>query len=94
VFGHANVPGYALLPWADRCIVNIRALGVFVCSREFPRLLLWLSAWLLASYLLVWTLDLRGPRAAMLPLLGLLWVLPWIAAARRRAIARLLRYRW
>lgn len=94
VFGHANLPGYSLLRWYDRCILNIRALWAFVCSQEFPRLLLWLSAWLLASHLLGWSFDLRGPRAAVLPLLGLLWVLPWIAAARRRAIARLLCYRW
>jgi hypothetical protein len=91
---HNSLPGYNQLPWWTRRYIDARSLGAFVCSRQCARLALWLTAWLLASYLLVWRLDLQGPAAAAPPLLALLWLLPWVAHARRREVARLLRYRW
>jgi len=94
VFRHRDVPGYCQLPWLTRCRVNVQALLALLCSRPFVRVVLWLAAWLLGSYVLVWTHDLGGPAAAIPPLLALVWVLPWMARARRAEIARLLGYRW
>jgi hypothetical protein len=94
VFRHGDLPGYQQLPWTTRCRINSLALYAFMGSRQFVRLSLWLIVWLLISYLLIWHYDLRGPLAATLPLLALLWVLPYCAQARRNAIARLLNYRW
>jgi len=94
VFRHSDLPGYSQLPWPTRCRVNTQALRAFIGSRRFVRLSLWLIAWLLGSYLLVWTCDLQGPAAATPPLLALLWVLPWCAHARRSEVARLLHNRW
>ena len=94
VFRHSDLPGYQQLPWTTRCRINARALCTFIGSRQFVRLSLWLIVWLLASYLLVWHHDLYGPLAATLPLLALLWVLPYCAHARRNNIARLLQHRW
>jgi hypothetical protein len=94
VFRHSELPGYAQLPWTTRCRINAEALLAFIGSRSCARLTLWLIAWLLASYLLVWHYDLRGPAAATLPLLALLWVLPWCARVRRSEVARLLQHRW
>jgi hypothetical protein len=94
VFRHHDVPGYCQLPWLTRCRVNVQALLALLCSRRFVRVMLWLAAWLLGSYVLVWTHDLGGPAAAIPPLLALVWVLPWMARARRAEIARLLGYRW
>jgi hypothetical protein len=94
VFCHHELPGYAQLPWTTRCLINVRALLAFIGSRSCARLTLWLIAWLLASYLLVWHFDLQGPAAATPPLLALLWVLPCCAQARRREVARLLGDRW
>jgi len=94
VFRHSDLPGYMQLPWTTRCHINGRALWAFIGSRQFVRLSLWLTVWLLGSYLLIWHFDLHGPPAAMLPLLALLWVLPYFAHARRNAIAHLLQHRW
>jgi len=94
VFRHAELPGYMQLPWTTRCYINARALCGYIASRQFGRLSLWLTAWLLGTYLLIWQYDLYGPIAAMPPLLALLWVLPCFAHARRKAIAELLQQRW
>jgi hypothetical protein len=94
VFHHGDLPGYQQLPWITRCRINWRALCAFIGSHRFIQLSLWLTVWLLSSYLLIWHYDLHGPLAAALPLLALLWVLPYCAHARRNAIARLLNHRW
>lgn len=94
VFRHGDLPGYQQLPWITRWHINARALLAFIGSRQFVRLSLWLTVWLLGSYLLIWHYDLSGPLAAMLPSLALLWVLPCFAHARRKAVARLLQHRW
>jgi hypothetical protein len=94
IFHHADLPGYMQLPLTTRCYIDARALWAFIGSRQFVRLGLWLTVWLLGSYLLIWHYDLHGPIAAALPSLALLWVLPCFAHARRNAIARLLEHRW
>ena len=93
-FATVSLPGYTQLPWTTRCRINVQALLAFTGSRQFVRLSLWLTAWLLGSYLLIWHYDLQGPAAATPPMLALLWVLPWFAHARRSAVARLLGHRW
>jgi hypothetical protein len=91
---HGGVPGYAQLPWGTRCYLNLRALRQFLCSGECLRICFYLVIWLLAAQLLIWTRDLHGPSAAAPGLLASVWLWPWIASARRRRIAVLLRHRW
>jgi hypothetical protein len=91
---HGDVPGYVLLPWHTRLQLNLRTLVLFLCSGECLRLSAYLTIWLLACQLLIWTRDLRGPAAAAPGMLAAVWVWPWLASARRRRIAALLNYRW
>ena len=91
---HSQLPGYAMLPRRTRLDLNVRALLAFLWSAEALRLIGYLSVWLLASQVLIWEKDLFGPIAAALPMSAALWLWPWLAAARRRHIARLLHYRW
>ncbi len=91
LLAHNNLPGYSTLPWVTRCGLNLRALGGFVHSGEFLRLLVYLLVWLLAGFNIVWQLDLYNAAAALPVLLACLWVWPWLADARRRWIYRLLR---
>jgi hypothetical protein len=91
---HQELPGYALMPWTTRCGLNVRALGCFLGSGEFLRLVLYLLVWLLAGFNLVWWKDLHDSAAALPLLLACLWVWPWVAVARRRWIHRLLGGRW
>ena len=92
--GHGNVPGYMALPWHTRCYLNIRALEYFLVSVECLRLSLYLTVWMLAAQILIWTKDLDGPAAAAPGLSAAVWVWPWIASARRRRLTALLHHRW
>jgi hypothetical protein len=91
---HGDVPGYMLLPWYTRLQLDLRALVQFMFSGEGLRLAAYLAIWMLAAQLLIWTRDLRGPAAAAPGMLAAVWVWPWLASARRRRIAAILRYRW
>lgn len=91
---HGDMPGYVLLPWYTRWHLNFRALELFLQSGECLRLALYLTIWLLAAQILIWTQDLHGPAAAAPGMLAALWLWPWLASARRRRIATLLRHRW
>ena len=94
ILQHHNVPGYDLLPWLVRMRLNLVALGHFVGSLECLRLVLCLTVWLLAGFNLVWVNDLRGWHVSLPLLLASSWVWPWLAAARRRWLHRLMGQRW
>jgi hypothetical protein len=94
VAAHADVPGYRQLPAAARIRLNVLSLACFLGSAACARVFCALGTWLLVTYILIWSHDLRGPAAAALPSSALLWLLPWVAAIRRRQIARLLGGRW
>ena len=94
VLQHGELPGYQLLPWHTRTRLNLHALALFICSTECLRLVLYFTVWQLAAYTLVWQLDWRQAAAIMPQSLAGLWVLPWLADARRRYIDRLLGGRW
>jgi hypothetical protein len=94
VAAHGDVPGYDQLPPVMRLRLNTMAFIRFLGSAACVHLLCALGTWLLVTYILIWTNDLRGPVAAALPSAALLWLLPWLAAIRRRQIARLLGGRW
>jgi hypothetical protein len=89
-FRHSDLEGYQALSWVQRCAVNMRALGAFLCSGECLRLVLYLLVWLLAGFNIVWQLDLRDSAAALPLLLACLWLWPWVASARRRWVHRIL----
>ena len=91
---HREVPGYCQLPWHSRCHLNVLSFIVFLRSVACLRVLCAAVTWLLVSYIVVWTNDLRGFWAAVLPSAALIWLLPWLAAIRRRQIAALLGNRW
>ena len=94
LFGHQHVPGYQHLSWPQRQRLNALALAGFLRSGECLRLLLWLVVWGLLAQILIWRLDL-AIRQAVWPLsVAAVWVWPWLASARRRWIARLLKNRW
>jgi hypothetical protein len=94
IWHHGNLPGYRQCPWHTRCLLNLRSLVCTVLSIEFLRLNLYLILWLLAGFHLVWHFDLHGT-AATFPLLSAsVWLLPWVAAARRRRVHALLGGRW
>ena len=89
-----SLENLAQLDWLQRCLLNARALGKLTLSLEFSRMLLWLTAWLLASYNLIWLCGWREVDAVIMAAGGLLWLLPWLATVRRRHIATLLGNRW
>jgi len=91
---HGDVPGYGVMPWYTRWQLNYRALEAFLQSGECLRLALYLTIWLLVAQILIWMQDLHGPAAAAPGMLAALWLWPWLASARRRHIAILLRHRW
>lgn len=91
---HGEVPGYSQLPWHSRCKLNVLAFVVFLRSAACLHMLCAAVAWLLVSYILVWTHNLRGFAATALPSTALFWLLPWLAAIRRRQIGVLLDNRW
>lgn len=91
---HGDVPGYGVMPWCTRWQLNYRALEAFLQSGECLRLALYLTIWLLVAQILIWMQDLHGPAAAAPGMLAALWLWPWLASARRRHIAILLRHRW
>lgn len=92
--GHGNLPGYRQLGALERQQLNVQALLQFVCSGECFRLLTYLGIWLLAAHIIVWRNDLQGTAAVLLPVSALGWVMPWVAGARRRFLARLLGRHW
>jgi hypothetical protein len=94
VAAHADVPGYRQLPAAARIRLNVLSLACFLGSAACVRVFCALCTWLLVTYIVIWSHDLRGPAAAALPSSALLWLLPWVAAIRRRQISRLLGGRW
>jgi hypothetical protein len=83
-----------MLPVATRIRLGLAALWQFLWTAECFCLVASLVSWLLVGYTVVWAGDLHGPSAALLPSLSLLWVLPWAAHARRRALQNLLGDRW
>ena len=91
---HRAIPGYETLPAPLRWRINLQALSGFLLSTEFVRLLLYLSVWLLAGFCVVWSLDLHGGASVWPITTACVWLYPWVAAARRRRIARLLGGRW
>jgi hypothetical protein len=94
VFRSADLPGYRMLPVATRIRLDLAALWLFLWTGECFCLVASLVSWLLVGYTVVWGYGLYGPAAALLPSLSLLWVLPWVAHARRRALQNLLGDRW
>jgi hypothetical protein len=94
VFYSGDLPGYRMLPVATRVRLDFAALWLFLWTAECFRLAASLVSWLLVGYTFVWGYGLHGPAAALLPSLSLLWVLPWAAHARRRALQNLLGDRW
>lgn len=94
MFQHDALPGYRQLTLRDRLRVDTRA-AVRVCgSVQALHVLACIVIWLLAGYTLVWHLDLRG-HGAHLPVYTLsVWLLPWLAAIRRRVLRELLGPHW
>ncbi|MDP7271226.1 MAG: hypothetical protein QGG65_07795 [Gammaproteobacteria bacterium] len=92
--GHGLLPGYMQMPLLTRLGLNLRALAAFCCTEEFFRLLACITIWQLVAYIFIWKFDFGLRPAALASALACLWVWPWLAAARRRHIDRLLRQRW
>jgi hypothetical protein len=90
----AELPGYRMLPVLTRWRLNCRTLWCFLRSAESLFMALCMIAWLLGSSILIWNFDLSGPVAALLPSLAVLWLLPWVASARRRWMRVLLGDHW
>ena len=85
------VPGYRQLPWYDRQRFNLRALRDWLLSGDALRLALWVAAAILAVQIAIWEFDLGVRAAVRLTLAQALWIGPWIAHARRRALRKLLK---
>lgn len=94
LFYHQRVSGYQHLSWRQRQRLNALAMAGFIRSAECLRLLLWVIVWGLVSQILIWRMDL-GARQAVWPVsAAAVWVWPWLASARRRWFAHLLKDRW
>lgn len=91
---HRAIPGYEDLPWPLRCRLNWLALGGFLISAEFLRLVLYLAIWLLGGFSLVWNMDQQSSAALWPITTACCWLLPWVATVRRQRINRLLGGRW
>ena len=94
VFCHRDVPGYTQLCFLDRLCLDFRSLRLFFRSVESLRLALWLTAWILAGYLLIFHWDVQGVAACWPLWSAALLALLRCAVLRRRYIDTLLNSRW
>ena len=90
----ARVPGYAMCSRAEQLRLDARALSCLLRSPFGWRIFYLWVIWLLVGHLLVWHFDWRGLDATAPEFSGLTWMLPALAAGRRRALRQLLGQHW
>ena len=94
MLSHDNVPGYQCLSRPDRLRADSLAALHVLLSWQSVHVLAAVVIWLLLGHLLVWRLDLRGVSADLPFLTVHLWLLPWLAILRRRALRHVLGPHW
>jgi hypothetical protein len=91
LFFYGSVPGYELLGWLERKRLDHVALWHLFGSPRFRCATLSLVAVQLLVLSLTWRWDLDGWRRDLLRAAPILFVLPWLATARKVAIESMLR---
>jgi hypothetical protein len=91
---HTGPPAFSQLSWRERQWLEWRSLGLFLRSVEALHIGACLILWELAAMNMIWRNDWYGRDAAWPALLALVWLMPWIAAARRHFLMRALGKHW
>jgi hypothetical protein len=88
-----NLPGYRRLSWLDRKRVDIAVVFTLLRSRVFLRGVFYIGVATVVAYVVTWSYDMHGAGRDLLRVAPILFSLPWIATARRKYVASILRFR-
>ena len=88
-----NLPGYRRLSWLDRKRVDIVVVVTLLRSRAFLRGAFCIGVATVVAYIVTWRCDMYGAGRDLLRVAPILFSLPWIAMARRKYVASILRFR-
>lgn len=90
---HRHVPGYRRLPILERVILDHQALWRWIRTADFWRILLHLTALILAVEVISLELHIQGSTRTLLRSIPPLGAVPLVALARHRYLREILRER-